>query len=194
MQRIQISTNQAPAAIGPYSQAIRSGQFIFTAGQVALDPASGEIVGADVQAQTHRVLQNLQAVLTSAGSSLANVVKTTVFLSSMSDFQAMNAVYATYLASPHQPVQQWLSPNYHARHSSRLNALLSSTNNKVTGENQVNAATIWRSTLERLETAPIDEVSKAWLQSAQLADAPNSGADDIDAVSLATQDKASNFI
>jgi 2-iminobutanoate/2-iminopropanoate deaminase len=100
MQRIQISTNQAPAAIGPYSQAIRSGQFIFTAGQVALDPTSGEIVGADVQAQTHRVLQNLQAVLTSAGSSLANVVKTTVFLSSMSDFQAMNAVYATYFGQP----------------------------------------------------------------------------------------------
>ena len=100
MQRTQISTNQAPAAIGPYSQAIRSGQFIYTAGQVALDPTSGEIVGADVQAQTHRVLQNLQAVLTSAGSSLANVVKTTVFLSSMSDFQAMNAVYATYFGQP----------------------------------------------------------------------------------------------
>ncbi|MFL5691961.1 MAG: RidA family protein [Ktedonobacteraceae bacterium] len=100
MQRTQISTNQAPAAIGPYSQAIRSGQFIYTAGQVALDPASGEIVGADVQAQTHRVLQSLQAVLTSAGSSLANVVKTTVFLSSMSDFQAMNAVYATYFGQP----------------------------------------------------------------------------------------------
>src|SRR5256714_5983252 len=97
------------------------------------------------------------------------------------------------LASPHQPVQQWLSPNYHARHSSRLNALLSSTNNRVTGENQVNAATIWRSTLERLETAPIDEVSKAWLQSAQLADAPNTGADDIDAASLAPQDQAIYF-
>ncbi|MFL5664757.1 MAG: RidA family protein [Ktedonobacteraceae bacterium] len=100
MQRTQISTNQAPAAIGPYSQAIRSGQFIYTAGQVALDPASGEIVGTDVQTQTHRVLQSLQAVLTSAGSSLANVVKTTVFLSSMSDFQAMNAVYATYFGQP----------------------------------------------------------------------------------------------
>jgi 2-iminobutanoate/2-iminopropanoate deaminase len=100
MQRTQISTNQAPAAIGPYSQAIRSGQFIYTAGQVALDPASGEIVGTNVQTQTHRVLQSLQAVLTSAGSSLANVVKTTVFLSSMSDFQAMNAVYATYFGQP----------------------------------------------------------------------------------------------
>jgi 2-iminobutanoate/2-iminopropanoate deaminase len=96
MQRTQITTNQAPAAIGPYSQAIRCGQFVYTSGQIALDPTSGELVGADVQAQTHRVLQNLQAVLASAGTSLANVVKTTVFLSRMSDFQAMNEVYATY--------------------------------------------------------------------------------------------------
>lgn len=100
MQLTQISTDQAPAAIGPYSQAIRCGQFIYTAGQIPLDPTSGEIVGADVQAQTHQVLQNLRAVLTSAGSSLANVVKTTVFLSSMSDFQAMNAIYATYFGQP----------------------------------------------------------------------------------------------
>ncbi len=96
MQHTQISTPHAPAAIGPYSQAISSGQFVYTSGQIALDPSSGELVGADVQAQTHRVLQNLQAVLTSAGSSLTSVVKTTVFLASMSDFQAMNAVYATY--------------------------------------------------------------------------------------------------
>jgi 2-iminobutanoate/2-iminopropanoate deaminase len=96
MQRTQISTNQAPAAIGPYSQAIRCGQFVYASGQVALDPASGELVGEDVQAQTHRALQNLQAVLTSAGTSLASVVKTTVFLARMSDFQAMNAIYATY--------------------------------------------------------------------------------------------------
>jgi 2-iminobutanoate/2-iminopropanoate deaminase len=96
MQRTQISTNQAPAAIGPYSQAIRCGKFVYASGQVALDPASGELVGEDVQAQTHRALQNLQAVLTSAGTSLASVVKTTVFLARMSDFQAMNAIYATY--------------------------------------------------------------------------------------------------
>lgn len=96
MQRTQINTAQAPAAIGPYSQAIRVGQFIHTSGQIALDPASGELVGKDVAAQTHQVLQNLQAVLTSAGASLASVVKTTVFLTRMSDFQAMNAVYATY--------------------------------------------------------------------------------------------------
>jgi 2-iminobutanoate/2-iminopropanoate deaminase len=100
MQRTQISTNHAPAAIGPYSQAIRSGQFIYTAGQVALDPANGKLSGEDVQSQTHRALQNLQAVLESAGSSLDRVVKTTVFLARMSDFQAMNAVYATYFAAP----------------------------------------------------------------------------------------------
>src|SRR5213080_2459648 len=100
MQRTQINTTNAPAAIGPYSQAIRCGQFIYTSGQVALDPASGAIVGDDVQAQTHRVLQNLQAVLNSAGTSLAGVVKTTVFLSHMSDFQAMNTVYAAYFDGP----------------------------------------------------------------------------------------------
>src|SRR5438128_1939223 len=100
MERTQISTNQAPAAIGPYSQAIRCGQFVYASGQVALDPATGELVGEEVQAQTHRALQNLQAVLQSAGTSLANVVKTTVFLARMSDFQAMNAVYTTYFATP----------------------------------------------------------------------------------------------
>lgn len=96
MQRTKISTPHAPAAIGPYNQAIRFGQFVFTSGQIALDPATGELVGNDVQTQSHRVFQNLQAVLQSAGTSLANVVKTTVFLTRMSDFQAMNAVYATY--------------------------------------------------------------------------------------------------
>ncbi len=100
MERIQINTNQAPAAIGPYSQAIRCGQFVYTSGQIALDPVSGELVGADVQAQTQRVLQNLQAVLASAGTSLANIVKTTVFLTHMSDFQAMNSVYASHFGQP----------------------------------------------------------------------------------------------
>ncbi len=91
-----IHTTLAPAAIGPYSQAIRCGDFIYTSGQVALDPTSGELVGTDVQEQTHQVLRNLQAVLSSAGASLSSVVKTTVFLASMSDFQAMNTVYAGY--------------------------------------------------------------------------------------------------
>lgn len=98
MQRTQISTKQAPAAIGPYSQAIRCGQFVYTSGQVALDPASGQLVGEEVQEQTQRVFQNLQAVLAEAGTSLANVIKTTVFLTTMSNFQAMNAVYATYFS------------------------------------------------------------------------------------------------
>ncbi len=103
MEKIQlkkIATSEAPAAIGPYSQAIRCGQFVYTSGQIALDPSTGELVGEDVQAQTHRALQNLQAVLNSAGTSLASVIKTTVFLTRMSDFQAMNAVYASYFSSP----------------------------------------------------------------------------------------------
>lgn len=103
MEKIQlkkVATSEAPAAIGPYSQAIRCGQFVYTSGQIALDPTTGELVGEDVQAQTHRALQNLQAVLNSAGTSLASVIKTTVFLTRMSDFQAMNAVYASYFSSP----------------------------------------------------------------------------------------------
>ena len=96
MEQKQITTPHAPAAIGPYSQAIRYGQFIYLSGQIPLDPATGEIVGEDVQVQTHRVLQNMQAVLESAGASLKSVIKTTVFLARMSDFQAMNAIYASY--------------------------------------------------------------------------------------------------
>ncbi len=91
-----VNTPQAPAAIGPYNQAIRYGNFVYTSGQAALEPASGNLVGEDVAAQTHRTLQNLQAVLAAAGTSFDHVVKTTVFLVRMSDFQAMNAVYATY--------------------------------------------------------------------------------------------------
>ncbi len=94
--RTKISTPHAPAAIGPYSQAIRYGQLLFTSGQIPLNPTTSEIVGADIQTQTHRVLQNLQALLESAGSSLDHVIKTTVFLTNMSDFQAMNEVYASY--------------------------------------------------------------------------------------------------
>ncbi|HET8911163.1 MAG TPA: RidA family protein [Ktedonobacteraceae bacterium] len=96
MQRTQISTSSAPAAIGPYSQAIRCGQFVYTSGQIPLDPTTGELIGEDVETQTHRVLQNLRSLLTSANSSLSQVVKTTVFLTDMSNFAAMNAIYATY--------------------------------------------------------------------------------------------------
>ncbi len=96
MQREQIKTPHAPAAIGPYSQAIKTGSMIFTAGQIPLDPTTGQMVSADIQAQTERVLENLRAVLTAAGASLETVVKTTVFLKSMSDFAAMNEVYTRY--------------------------------------------------------------------------------------------------
>lgn len=98
MQRKQISTSDAPAAIGPYSQAIRCGQFLYLSGQIALDPSSGTLIGEDVQTQTRRVMQNVQAVLASAGSSLNQVVKTTVFLANMGDFPAMNAIYASYFS------------------------------------------------------------------------------------------------
>jgi 2-iminobutanoate/2-iminopropanoate deaminase len=96
MTRTKIATTSAPAALGPYSQAIALDGMVFASGQIALDPASGQLVEGDVQAQTHRALQNLKAVLEASGSSLANVVKTTVFLTSMSNFTAMNEVYATY--------------------------------------------------------------------------------------------------
>jgi 2-iminobutanoate/2-iminopropanoate deaminase len=96
MQRERISTTDAPGAIGPYSQAIASGAFVFCSGQVPLEPDSGALVEGDVRAQTRRALENLSGVLTAAGSSLAQVVKTTVFLVSMSEFAAMNEVYAEF--------------------------------------------------------------------------------------------------
>lgn len=105
MELKKIQTSEAPAAIGPYSQAIRYGQFIYTSGQIPLDPVSGEIVGDDVTAQAHRVLQNLQAVLQAAGSSLQRVVKTTIFLTTMDHFQAVNAVYATYFTDDALPAR-----------------------------------------------------------------------------------------
>jgi len=96
MQREQVKTEYAPAAIGPYSQAIKAGNMVFAAGQIPLDPATGQIVSGDVQAQTTQVLENVRAVLAAAGASFETVVKTTVFLKSMSDFAAMNEVYARY--------------------------------------------------------------------------------------------------
>jgi len=100
MDKNRIHTNDAPAAVGPYSQAIAIGEFVFTAGQVALDPAGGELVGTDVAAQTEQVISNLRAVLAAADSDLGHVVKTTVFLKSMGDFAAMNAVYARHFPEP----------------------------------------------------------------------------------------------
>jgi 2-iminobutanoate/2-iminopropanoate deaminase len=95
-QRQRIATSSAPAAIGPYSQAIISGELVFCSGQIALDPATGQLAEGDVRAQTRRALENLSAVLAAAGSSPALVVKTTVFLVSMADFAAMNEVYAEF--------------------------------------------------------------------------------------------------
>jgi 2-iminobutanoate/2-iminopropanoate deaminase len=91
-----VSTKEAPQAIGPYSQAIRAGGFIFVSGQIPIDPANGNVLRGDIAAQTQRVINNLEAILRSAGSDLAHVVKTTVYLKSMSDFAAMNEVYGRF--------------------------------------------------------------------------------------------------
>ena len=99
-----IATDGAPKAIGPYSQAVAAGELIFCAGQVALDPASGDSVAGDVTAQTERVLDNLSAVLAAAGSDLQHVVKTTVYLTDFNDFAAMNAAYAKRFGD-HRPAR-----------------------------------------------------------------------------------------
>jgi 2-iminobutanoate/2-iminopropanoate deaminase len=98
MSKTAVSTDKAPAAIGPYSQGIRAGNLVFTAGQIALDPATGQVVAPGIQEQTTRVLENLKAILEQAGSSLDRVVKATVFLKDFNDFAAMNSVYGAYLA------------------------------------------------------------------------------------------------
>ena len=99
-----VSTPGAPAAIGPYSQGTITGSLVYTAGQIALDPATMEIVGGGVPEQTDRVMQNLSAILAAAGSDLSRVVKTTVFLVDMADFGAMNEVYARHFGS-HRPAR-----------------------------------------------------------------------------------------
>lgn len=96
MTRVPVRTDRAPGAIGPYSQAIACDGLLFASGQVALDPATGALAGGDVAAQTERVLLNLQAVLEKGGASLADVLRTTVYLRDMADFAAMNAVYARF--------------------------------------------------------------------------------------------------
>ena len=102
-EKAAIQTPEAPAAIGPYSQAIRVGKMVYTSGQVAIDPATGQLVTGGIEAQTHRVLQNLQAVLAAAGLDLSRVIKTTVFLKNMADFSAMNSIYAEYLQTKYSP-------------------------------------------------------------------------------------------
>ncbi|MED0681242.1 RidA family protein [Aneurinibacillus thermoaerophilus] len=99
----QISTNQAPAAIGPYSQAVKVGNFIYTSGQIPLTP-EGELVTGDIVAQTHQVFANLKAVLAAAGATLNNVVKVTVFVKDMNDFATINEIYAEYFGE-HRPAR-----------------------------------------------------------------------------------------
>ena len=98
--RQAISSVGAPKAIGPYSQAIRAGQLLFLSGQVPLDPATGQLVGGDIAAQTRRVMDNLGAVLNAAGLSFADIVRTTIFLADINDFAAVNDVYGGYFSAP----------------------------------------------------------------------------------------------
>ena len=98
--REAVSSRSAPAAIGPYSQAVRAGSLLFVSGQIPLDPDTGSLIAGDVAAQTHRVFRNLTAILEAGGASLADVVRTTVYLADMNDFAAMNEVYASYFSVP----------------------------------------------------------------------------------------------
>ena len=98
--REAVSTSSAPAAIGPYSQAVRAGSLLFVSGQIPLDPATAVMVEGDITVQTHRVLRNLAGILEAAGTSFDRVVRTTVYLADMNDFAAMNEVYGTYFSSP----------------------------------------------------------------------------------------------
>jgi 2-iminobutanoate/2-iminopropanoate deaminase len=100
MTRSAISTTAAPAAIGPYSQAIVTGDVVYLAGQGAIDPATGEFLQGSIEEETHRTLRNIGAILDAAGVGYADVVKTTVFLTDLADFGAMNAIYATYFPDP----------------------------------------------------------------------------------------------
>lgn len=99
-EKICLHTEQAPAAIGPYSQAIQVGNVVYTSGQIALDPETGALVPGGIEAQAHRVFQNLKVVLASAGCTFENVVKTVVFLTDLADFAAVNEIYAAYFPAP----------------------------------------------------------------------------------------------
>jgi 2-iminobutanoate/2-iminopropanoate deaminase len=103
--RTAVSTDSAPAAIGPYSQAVRAGDLLFCSGQIPLDPASGEIVKADVEGQARRCLENLSAVCEAAGTSLANAVRCTVYLSDMGDFARVNEAYAQFFEGDEPPAR-----------------------------------------------------------------------------------------
>jgi 2-iminobutanoate/2-iminopropanoate deaminase len=101
MSKKQISTDQAPSAIGPYSQAIQAGDMLFVSGQIPLEPKTGDLIGGDIGAQTHKVLKNLKGVIEAAGTTMDHVVKTTIFLKDLSDFNAVNEVYGEYFRAPY---------------------------------------------------------------------------------------------
>lgn len=101
MKKIEIATENAPRAIGPYSQAVVAGNTLYTSGQIPIDPATGEPIGGDIKAQAYRVMQNAAAVLAAAGLDFSSVVKTTVFLTDLDDFATVNAVYAEFFAKPY---------------------------------------------------------------------------------------------
>lgn len=101
MSHVKIQTEHAPAAIGPYSQAVQAGGSIYVSGQFPINPATGEFAGADIRAQARQSLENIKAILAAAGTDMAHVVKTTVLLQDMADFAAMNEVYAEYFSEPY---------------------------------------------------------------------------------------------
>ena len=98
--KMKVNTEKAPAAFGPFSQAIKIDSFIFTSGQLPIDPVTGEVVGGNIKNQTRRVLNNLKAILNEAGGSLEDVVKATVYITSMDDFQAVNEIYSEFFSDP----------------------------------------------------------------------------------------------
>jgi 2-iminobutanoate/2-iminopropanoate deaminase len=104
MSKTAIATDKAPAAIGPYSQAVRAGSLVFTAGQIGVDPATQQVVAGGITEQTTRTFKNLKAILEAAGASLGSVVKATVFLKDMNDFAAMNAIYGNYFGQANAPL------------------------------------------------------------------------------------------
>ena len=101
MTKYAVSSPDAPAAIGPYSPAVRAGQLLFVSGQIPIDPATGQMIEGDVAAQTRRVLDNVGALLLAADRSFADVVRTTIFLADMNDFASVNAIYAQYFSEPY---------------------------------------------------------------------------------------------
>jgi 2-iminobutanoate/2-iminopropanoate deaminase len=96
MNKISIHTHEAPAAIGPYSQAVRVGDLIFVSGQIPMDPATGNLVEGDIETQTHRVMKNIKAILEASGCDFTDIVKSSIFIADMNDFSRVNEVYATY--------------------------------------------------------------------------------------------------